>query len=362
MSTPSFVKKYQLEAIELLSSLIRTPSFSREEVETAAILGRFFDNRGIPFEKKGNNIWAKNKHFDSGKRTILLNSHHDTVKPNAGYSRNPFEAFVEEGKLYGLGSNDAGGCLVSLLLTFAHFYEQENLPFNLITAATAEEEISGKGGLESIMNELGAIEFAIVGEPTEMKMAVAEKGLMVLDCSVRGTSGHAAREEGVNAIYKALQAIEWFRTYQFEKESNLLGPIKMSVTMIKSGYQHNIVPDHCEFVVDVRTTDAYTNEEVLETIQQQVYCEVQARSTRLKPSGLPSKMLLYQAADSLGIEQFGSSTTSDQAILDIPSAKMGPGKSQRSHTANEFIYLKEIEEGIEGYVELLNELMSKRKN
>ncbi|MEP1097609.1 MAG: M20 family metallo-hydrolase [Cyclobacteriaceae bacterium] len=356
MSVPSSVERYNEEAIELLSSLIRTQSFSREEEGTAAILEVFFVDQGIPFERKGNNVWAKNKYFDLDKETILLNSHHDTVRPNEGYSKDPLDAVVEEGMLYGLGSNDAGGCLVSLLLTFAHFYDQEKLPFNLVMAATAEEEISGKGGLESILNEIEPIKFAIVGEPTEMKMAVAEKGLMVLDCKVRGKSGHAAREGGVNAIYEALEVIEWFKTYQFEKESDLLGPVKMSVTMIESGYQHNVVPDICDFVVDVRTTDAYTNEEVLEIIQQHVNCEVQARSTRLKPSGLPEKMLLYQVAKSLDIEQFGSSTTSDQAILDIPSAKMGPGKSERSHTADEFIHLEEIKEGIERYIELLEEL------
>ena len=356
MSVQSLVREYSGIAIELLSNLIRTPSLSREEDETAAIIGAFFAMRKIPFQTKRNNLWVRNKYFDEGKRTILLNSHHDTVKPNQGYTRDPYNPIVENGKLFGLGSNDAGGCLVSLLMTFLYFYEKRQLPYNLIFAATAEEEISGSGGLEAILEKIKPINFAIVGEPTEMKMAVAEKGLMVLDCTAHGTSGHAAREEGENAIHKALEAIEWFRTFEFEKKSEFLGPIKMSVTMINAGYQHNVVPDVCEFVVDVRTTDTYTNEEVLQIIKGHVKCDVNARSTRLKPSGLPPEMSPFKIAQKLHIEQFGSATTSDQAILDFPSFKMGPGKSERSHTADEFIYLSEIEEGIKGYIKLLDKL------
>ena len=356
MNVQSSVRKYSEAAIELLSDLIRIPSMSCEEEETGNLIVAFLSQRGIPFERTGHNIWIRNKYFDATKKTILLNSHHDTVKPNGGYTRDPFDPIVEDGKLFGLGSNDAGGCLVSLLLTFLHFYKEKHLPYNLIFAASAEEEISGSGGLEAILEAIKPVGFAIVGEPTEMKMAVAEKGLMVLDCTAHGVSGHAARDEGENAIYGALEAIDWFRTFQFEKKSEFLGDIKMSVTMINAGYQHNVVPDLCEFVVDVRTTDAYTNEEVLEIIKQHAKCKVNARSTRLKPSGLPVEMIPFQAAKKLGIQHFGSSTTSDQAILDFPSFKMGPGKSERSHSADEFIYLKEIEEGIEGYMKLLDEL------
>lgn len=356
MTVQSLVKEHSEVAIQLLSNLIRTPSLSCQEDETAAIIAAFLITRRVPFDKKGNNIWSRNKYFDASKETILLNSHHDTVKPNQGYSKDPFDPIVENGKLFGLGSNDAGGCLVSLLMTFLHFYEKEHLPYNLIFAATAEEEISGSDGLEAILEKIKPIEFAIVGEPTEMKMAVAEKGLMVLDCTAHGTSGHAAREEGENAIHRAMEVIEWFRAFEFEKRSEFLGLIKMSVTMINAGYQHNVVPDVCEFVVDIRTTDAYTNEEVFEIIKRHVKCDVCARSTRLKPSGLSAEMIPFKIAQKLGIEQFGSATTSDQTILDFPSFKMGPGKSERSHTADEFIYLKEIEEGIEGYIKLLNEL------
>lgn len=356
MSSQRYIKKYYEEALDLLSKLISIPSLSGEEDETAQLIERFFEGKGIPTERSGNNIWVKNKYFDDGKETILLNSHHDTVKANASYSKNPHMPIIEDQKLYGLGSNDAGGCLVSLILTFAHFYELTDLPYNLILAATAEEENSGTGGVESILKELKPINFAIVGEPTEMNMAVAEKGLMVLDCKTKGKAGHAARDVGTNAIYEAFSNIEWFKSYHFDKESEFLGPIKMSVTMISSGSQHNVIPDTCEFVVDVRTTDAYTNEEVLDIIRENVSCEVKARSTRLRPSGLSSEMPIYTVAQKLGIIQFGSPTSSDQALMDFPSLKMGPGKSERSHTADEFIYLREVEEGIEGYIKLLDKL------
>lgn len=356
MSIQPYTKQYFEEALGLLSTVISTPSLSKEEDETAELIKLFFELKGIPTERSGNNVWANNKFFDESKETILLNSHHDTVKANAGYTKDPHNPIIEDEKLYGLGCNDAGGCLVSLILTFVHFYGRNDLPYNLIIAVTAEEEISGTGGVESILENLKPISFAIVGEPTEMNMAVAEKGLMVLDCKAKGKAGHAARDVGKNAIYEAFPDIEWFRTYQFDKESKFLGPIKMSVTMINAGYQHNLVPDACEFVVDVRTTDAYTNEEVLDIIGENVSCEVKARSTRLRSSGLSSEMPIFQVAKKLGIKQFGSPTTSDQAVMDFPSLKMGPGKSERSHTADEFIYLKEIEEGIDGYIKLLDEL------
>ncbi|MFY0686546.1 MAG: M20 family metallo-hydrolase [Cyclobacteriaceae bacterium] len=356
MAIPELQSKYE-EAFDLLKSLIATQSFSREEHGTFKILCDFFKSRVIDFDTNGLNLWLKNKHYDPSKQTILLNSHHDTVKPNKGYTKDPFSPIVEDDKLYGLGSNDAGGCLVSLIQTFLHF-NQTDLPFNLVLAVTAEEEISGKNGIASILNEIGQIDMAIVGEPTLMQMAAAEKGLMVLDCEATGEAGHAAREEGENAIYKAMRDIEWFRTYRFENESAYLGPIKMSVTQIEAGYQHNVVPDSCKFVVDVRTTDAYTNQVTLEIIQDRVACDVKARSTRLNPSGVPEASVLRQAALNLGLELYGSPTLSDQALIPAPSCKMGPGDSARSHTPDEFIYLHEIEEGIAGYIRFIEELVA----
>ena len=344
-------------SIELLQKLIRTPSFSKEENHTALAIELFLQQRGIKTHRKLNNIWAYNKFFDAAKPTILLNSHHDTVKPNSGYLRNPFAADIVEGKLYGLGSNDAGGCLVSLIATFLYFYNQENLKYNLCIAATAEEEISGNNGLELIIPNLGLLEFAIVGEPTLMQLAIAERGLMVLDCVANGKAGHAAREEGDNAIYKALKDIEWFRTYEFSKKSKLFGPIKMSVTIIEAGSQHNVVPATCKFTVDVRVTDAYRNEEVLKIIRQYVGCDVIPRSTRLKPSSISKDHHIVIAGIALGRETYGSPTTSDQALLDIPSLKMGPGDSARSHMADEFIYIDEIKEGIALYIKLISRII-----
>ncbi len=340
-------------AVSLLKKLIATPSFSKEEAGTFAIISDFFTQNSVDFQTKGFNIWAFNKHFDAKKPTILLNSHHDTVKPNKSYTRDPFSPEEAEGKLFGLGSNDAGGCLVSLIAAFLYFHNQENLKYNIAIATTAEEENSGKGGLESIIPELGKLDFAIVGEPTLMDLAIAEKGLMVLDCHVKGKSGHAARNEGENAIYKALKDIEWFQNYQFTKVSDTLGPIKMTVTIINSGTLHNVVPDNCTFTVDVRVTDVYSNEDVLKIIRQFVSCEVVPRSVRLKPSSIPKEHPIVQAGISLGKNTYGSPTTSDQSLLNIPSLKCGPGDSARSHTADEFIYLKDIEEGIEGYIKML---------
>ena len=344
-------------AVKLLKELIATPSFSKEEEETAAILSDFFVQNGIKIHTKGNNIWAFNKHFDESKPTILLNSHHDTVKPNKSYTRYPLAPDEVEGKLFGLGSNDAGGALVSLITTFVHFHPQENLKYNIAIATTAEEENSGKGGLESIIPELGKLDFAIIGEPTLMDLAIAEKGLLVIDCLSKGKSGHAAREEGENAIYKAFKDIEWFQNYQFTKVSDTLGPIKMTVTIINAGSLHNVVPDQCQFTVDVRVTDAYSNEEVLKIIRQFVSCEVTPRSIRLKPSSIPKEHQIVQSGIALGKKTYGSPTTSDQSLLDIPSLKCGPGDSARSHTADEFIYLKEIEEGIELYIKMLSSIV-----
>lgn len=351
------IEKLTQDSISLLRDLIRIPSFSKEENQTGDTLERFLQQRGVRTYRKMNNVWAYNKFFDTSKPTILLNSHHDTVKPNTGYTRNPFSPDIENGKLYGLGSNDAGGCLVSLIATFLHFYPQEELKYNFCIAATAEEEISGTNGLELVIPDLGSLEFAIVGEPTLMQLAVAERGLMVLDCVAHGKAGHAAREEGDNAIYKALKDIEWFISYRFPKESTEFGPIKMSVTVIHAGSQHNVVPATCEFVVDIRVTDAYRNEEVLEIICQHVNCEVKPRSVRLKPSSIPKDHPVVKAGLALGRQTYGSPTTSDQALLDIPSLKLGPGDSARSHMADEFIHLDEIGEGIRLYTAILEKVV-----
>jgi acetylornithine deacetylase len=341
----------------LLQQLIATPSFSKEEDGTAGILEDFFSKLGVQAERKGNNVWAKNLYFDASRPTILLNSHHDTVKPNPQYTRDPFQPEIIDGKLYGLGSNDAGGPLVSLIATFLYFYKHEDLKYNLVIAATAEEEISGTGGIESIWNLLPKIDFAIVGEPTLCKMATAEKGLMVLDCIARGKAGHAAREEGVNAIYEALPDIEWFRTYRFPLVSDTLGPVKMTVSIIQAGKQHNVVPAECVYTVDVRVTDKYTLEELLATIEQNVKSEVKPRSLRMRPSGISDDHPLVLAAKRLGIERYGSPTTSDQALIPTSSVKMGPGDSARSHTADEFIFVDEIRQGIETYINVLSELI-----
>lgn len=347
------------DSINLLRELIKTPSLSREEDQTAAILKSFFQKHQIVFREKANNIWAYNLFFDPSKPTILLNSHHDTVKPNPGYTRDPFAADIEDGKLYGLGSNDAGGALVSLIATFRHFYDRTDLLYNLCLAATAEEEISGLNGIELILPELGRLDFAIVGEPTEMHLAIAEKGLMVLDCTATGVAGHAARDEGDNAIYKAIKDIEWFSTYRFPRESEVFGPIKMSVTIINAGSQHNVVPATCNYTVDLRLTDAYRMEEVLQIIKTHVSSDVVPRSMRLKPSSIDKNHPIVLAGIEIGRNTYGSPTTSDQALLDIPSLKIGPGFSGRSHMADEYIYVREIEEAISIYITLLNKIIIK---
>ena len=351
------IKTLYTQAAELLQQLIAIPSFSREENLTADLIGKFLKDKGIETHRKMNNIWARNKHFDASRPTILLNSHHDTVKPNSGYTRDPFDAKMEDGKLYGLGSNDAGGCLVSLINTFLYFYEREGMKYNFCLAATAEEEISGVNGLELIIPELGKLDFGIVGEPTLMQLAIAERGLMVLDCVAHGKAGHAAREEGENAIYKAMTDIEWFRSYRFPVESEVFGPIKMSVTIIAAGSQHNVVPASCNFTVDVRVTDAYRNEEVLRIIREHVSSDVTPRSIRLKPSKIDKSHPIVQAGLGLGRTTYGSPTTSDQSLLDIPSLKVGPGDSARSHTADEFVYLDEIRQGIDLYIKMLEKIL-----
>jgi acetylornithine deacetylase len=287
-----------------------------------------------------------------------LNSHHDTVKPNKGYTLEPFNPMEKEGKLYGLGSNDAGGCLVSLIACFLHFYALPNLGYNIIFVASAEEEISGHDGIELVLPQLPKIDFGIVGEPTKMEMAIAERGLLVLDLVATGKAGHAAREEGESALYKILPAIEWFKNYQFEKVSDLLGKVKMSVTVIETdNKQHNVVPSTCKIVVDVRVNELYSFEEVLKTIQDNVQAEVKPRSVRMRSTSIGLDHVLVKAGMDLGKGYYGSVTTSDKALMSFPTLKMGPGDSARSHTADEFIYIKEIEEGILTYIQLLEKIV-----
>lgn len=347
----------KIQALDLLKTLIATPSFSREEDQTADLIELFFKGKSVATQRKKNNVWALNKHYDETKPTILLNSHHDTVKPNASWTLDPFAATEKDGKLYGLGSNDAGGALVSLIATFCYFYDKPNLNYNIVLAATAEEEISGRDGIELILNNLPPIDFAIVGEPTEMQLAIAEKGLLVLDCTAHGKAGHAARNEGDNAIYKAMSDVRWFQTYQFAKISPTLGAVKMSVTVINAGTQHNVVPDVCQFTVDIRVTEQYELKEIIEIIHQNVQSDITPRSVRLKPSGIDANHPIVQAGMALGRSTYGSPTLSDQALLPCPSLKMGPGQSERSHTADEFIYLNELNEGIDLYVSLLEKIL-----
>lgn len=346
------------DAVALLKRLIATPSFSKEEDKTAAIIATFFHQRDIPVNRWFNNVWAVNRYFDPRKPNILLNSHHDTVKPNPQYTNDPFEPIEKDGKLYGLGSNDAGGCLVSLLAAFHYFHQQKNLKYNIFIAATAEEEISGSYGIEILYPSLPPAAFAIVGEPTQTNLAIAEKGLLVLDCTAHGKAGHAAREEGENAIYKAMAAIEWFKTFQFPKMSSTLGPIKMSVTSINTENKaHNVVPATCSFVVDIRVTDEYTHEEILEIIQQHVSCDVKPRSMRMRSSKIDIAHPIVKAGLKLGKSTYGSPTTSDAALINAPVLKCGPGDSARSHAADEFIYIDEIKQGIETYIKLLEQVV-----
>ena len=351
------IHQLTIEAIELLKNLISKQSFSGEENETALLIMQWFSSHDIKFESDKHNVWAKNKYFDASKKTILLNSHHDTVKPNKGYTKDPLNPEVIDGKLYGLGSNDAGGCLVSLLATFTYFYTKENLNYNFVIVASAEEENSGSNGLNSMLKIIPEIDFAIVGEPTLMQLAIAEKGLMVLNCEAKGTAGHAAHGIGDNAIYNAITAINWFQNFEFPKVSETLGKVKMTVTQIEAGHQHNVIPASCKYVVDVRVTDAYSNQEVLDIIKSNVISEVCPKSLRLNSSSIPKNHPIVEAGIKLGRETYGSPTLSDQAVLTCPSLKLGPGQSLRSHTADEFIYINEIEEGIDLYIKILNEIV-----
>ncbi len=351
-------KELTENAINLLKQLIETPSFSSEEDDTAIHIENWFTKNQIDYNRNKNNVWATNAYFDQSKPTLLLNSHHDTVKPNKGYTKDPFKAIIEDGKLYGLGSNDAGGCLVSLLATFAYFYSEKNLKYNLVIVASAEEESSGKNGLNSMLSIIPKIEVAIVGEPTQMHLAVAEKGLVVFDATVKGTPGHAAHPNDDNAIYNTIKTLEWFKNYQFENISETLGKVKMTVTQINAGKQHNAVPAEVDLVIDVRVNDKYTNTEIVEVLQKESPCDrIVPRSIKLNSSSIPVAHELVQAGIQLGRETYGSPTLSDQAVLSCPSLKMGPGNSTRSHSADEFIYINEIEEGITTYIALLNNVL-----
>jgi acetylornithine deacetylase len=359
------------EALDLLRSLISTPSFSKEEDATAAIIVSFLEKQGIKTYHSANNVYAIGINFNKEKPSLLLNSHHDTVKPNPQYTRNPFEAITEDGKLYGLGSNDAGGPLVSLIAVFCLLQADTELPWNLVLAATAEEEISGKGGIEALLQDkefithtagcfqpenLHPLTCAIVGEPTRMQMAVAERGLMVLDVLVKGRPGHAAREEGDNAIYKSLEVIDWFRHYQFTKVSSLLGANKMSVTVIETENKaHNVVPAECRMVIDTRINELYSFDEVLQEIRTALGEKIllEPRSTRLKSSMIATDHPLVKSGLALALTHYGSPTTSDKALMPFPALKMGPGDSARSHSANEWIGIEEIEKGIDLYCKLI---------
>ena len=347
---------YTSEAITLLSSLVSIPSVSREEEQVADFLQNYMERSGIMTGRSGNNIWCISPMFDTKKPTILLNSHIDTVKPVNGWRKQPFTAKMEDGKLYGLGSNDAGASVVSLFEVYRYLSATEQA-YNLIFLASCEEEVSGKNGIESVLPQLPPIALGVVGEPTEMHPAIAEKGLMVLDVTAHGKAGHAARNEGENAIYKALDDIQWFRNYRFPKESSFLGPVKMSVTQVNAGTQHNVVPDICTFVVDIRSNECYSNEELFQEICSHIQSEAKARSFRLNSSHIDREHPFVKRAVEFGRTPFGSPTLSDQALMHFPSVKIGPGKSSRSHTADEYIRVSEIEEAIGMYIKILDGLV-----
>ncbi|GAA3634916.1 M20 family metallo-hydrolase [Flavivirga jejuensis] len=346
------------DAISLLKKLIETQSFSSEEDQTALHIEDWFKRYHIDYKRTQNNVWAINKYFDESKPTLLLNSHHDTVKPNSAYTKDPLKAIVEDGKLYGLGSNDAGGCLVSLIATFTHFYNHEDLKYNLVIVASAEEESSGPNGLNSMLAVIPKVDVAIVGEPTLMNLAVAEKGLVVFDAVVKGTPSHAAHPNDNNAIYNTIEVLQWFKDFKFEKGSEALGDVKLTVTQINAGKQHNVVPADVQLVIDVRVNDAYSNSEIADILQEKSPCtSITPRSLRLNSSSIPLDHDLVKAGIAIGRTTYGSPTLSDQAVLSCPSLKLGPGDSTRSHSADEFIYVNEIEEGIKIYVELLEKVL-----
>lgn len=344
------------DARNFLIELIETPSFSREEENTALIIEKYLKSKNISFQRKMNNIWAKNLHFDDNLPTILLNSHHDTVKPNSSYTIDPFVALEKDGKIFGLGSNDAGASLVSLWAVFIYFYDKK-LRYNLIYAATAEEEISGENGVSSILKDLGEINFAVVGEPTKMDLAIAEKGLVVLNCISKGTASHAAHQNEDNSIYKASRDIQKVQQLKFNKESEVLGKVKATVTIINAGSQHNVIPDQCHFTIDVRTNENYTNQEIVEIFRKELESEIEPRSLSLNSSRIDLDHPFVEAAKLENCSLYGSPTVSDQALMPFDSVKIGPGDSTRSHTADEFIYQKELDAGIEKYIKILSHIL-----
>lgn len=346
-------EEYVSDAVELLKKLIATPSVSRNEKDAADIMEQTIRSYGFEPQREANNIWIIDPHYDESRPTLLLNAHIDTVKPVASWTRDPFSPDVEDGVLYGLGSNDCGGGLCSLLQIFRMLTEKPQ-HYNLIYLASAEEEVSGKDGITRALPLLPHIDLAIVGEPTGMNPAVAEKGLMVLDVIAHGKSGHAARNEGVNAIYEALDDMRWIRDYEFEKVSEFLGPTKMTLTVVNAGTQHNVIPDKCTMLVDIRTNEFYDNEEVFEFIRQHLKSEVKAHSFRLKSSRIDPEHPLIKKCVAMGMKPFGSPTLSDQALMHFPSFKLGPGESSRSHSANEFIRISEIRDAITKYETLLD--------
>lgn len=343
------------EAVELLQALIATPSTSRDESRTGDLLFAFLADHGAAPERLYNNVWARAEGFDPRRPTLLLNSHHDTVRPAASYTRDPYAPTLEEGRLYGLGSNDAGASVVSLAETFLTF-RTRRLPFNLVVALSAEEECMGEHGMRALLPALGPIDMALVGEPTGMQAATGERGLVVLDCTAHGRSGHAARGEGINALYIAMDDIARLRTFRFERESQLLGPVGIAVTQIEAGTQHNVVPDTCRFVVDVRTTDAYSNEEVVEQLRAVLHSDVVPRSTRIRAAAVGDDHPLVRAARAVGRQTFVSPTTSDRTLMPFPSLKMGPGESARSHSADEFVLVAEVDEAITIYEQYIEQL------
>ena len=349
------LQQLKTDSITLLQRLIATPSVSRDETAAADLLQQQLTQWGLNPSRQGNNIWVRQKECPHDKPVILLNSHIDTVKPANGYTRDPYTPTITDGKLYGLGSNDAGGPLVSLIAAYRHLITTQQ-PYQLILAATAEEEVSGKAGIESILPALGNVNLAIIGEPTSMQPAIAEKGLIVLDCTTHGQSGHAARNQGINAIYKAIPDINWFQTHQFPKISQYLGPVKMSVTQINAGTQHNVIPDTCSYVVDIRVNELYTNQDIIDTIKTTITSDVKPRSTRLTSSSINTNHPIVRRATQLGLKPFGSPTMSDQALIPFTSIKIGPGDSERSHTADEYIHIQQINDGIDTYIALLDGL------
>lgn len=346
------------EAVAILQELIAIPSFSKEESTTAEAIFHFLDKKKIPVKRHLNNVWALNQYFDAAKPTILLNSHHDTVKPNVGYTKEPFKPIIENDQLFGLGSNDAGASLVCLMAAFIHYYPKQNLAYNIAFAATAEEEISGLNGIAALIPLLPTISFAIVGEPTLLNLAIAERGLLVIDAKAKGIAGHAAREEGENALYKAVKDIQWIQNHKFERVSKWLGPVKMTVTSFTTeNKQHNVVPASADFIIDIRVNELYGFDEILTTLSANLQSDFAPRSTRLKSTSIAVDHPIVQAGINLGRSCYGSPTTSDKALMPFPALKVGPGDSARSHTADEFVYLHEIKDGIEFYINLLKQVL-----